>query len=110
MMRAYELMVIIDGDVEDTAAQARVKSITDSITKAGGTIHGKPDWWGRRQFAFQINKKDFGYYVVFNLTADGGALDELERSFRIADDVVRHKLIRLPDAEASRRGLVGTAA
>ena len=67
MMRAYELMVIIDGDIEDTAAQARVKSITDSITKAGGTIHGKPDWWGRRQYAYPINKKEYGYYVVYQL-------------------------------------------
>jgi len=110
MTRAYELMVIIDGDVEEAAAQAWVKSIDDSITKAGGAVHGKPDWWGRRQYAYPINKKQFGYYVVYNLVADGGALDELERSFRIADDIVRHKLIRLPDAEAARRGLAGTAA
>ena len=110
MTRAYELMVIIDGDIEDTAAQERVKSITDSITKAGGSIHGKPDWWGRRQYAYPINKKTSGYYVVYNLLATGGALDELERSFRIADDIVRHKLIRLPDTEAARRGLSEPAA
>jgi small subunit ribosomal protein S6 len=110
MTRAYELMVIIDGDVDEAAAQVWVKSITDSITKAGGTVHGKPDWWGRRQYAYPINKKQFGYYVVYNLLAEGGALDELERSFRIADDIVRHKLIRLPDAEAARRGLADVAA
>lgn len=110
MTRAYELMVIIDGDVDETAAQNWVKSITDSITKAGGTVHGRPDWWGRRQYAYPINKKQFGYYVVYNLVAPGGALDELERSFRIADDIVRHKLIRLPDAEAARRGLADNAA
>jgi small subunit ribosomal protein S6 len=103
-------MVIIDGDVDEAAAQVWVKSITDSITKAGGTVHGRPDWWGRRQYAYPINKKQFGYYVVYNLLAEGGALDELERSFRIADDIVRHKLIRLPDAEAARRGLVDAAA
>jgi small subunit ribosomal protein S6 len=110
MQRAYELMVIIDGDLDDTAARAWIKSITDSITAAGGSVHGKPDWWGRRQFAYQINKKDFGYYVVFQLHAKGGALNELERSFRIADDIVRHKLLRLPDAEAARRGMSETAA
>jgi small subunit ribosomal protein S6 len=110
MMRAYELMVIIDGDVEDTAAQAWVKSISESITKAGGTIHGKPDWWGRRQYAYPINKKEYGYYVVYQLVAPGSALDDLERSFRIADDIVRHKLIRLPDHEAARRGLSEPAA
>jgi len=86
------------------------KSVTDSITAAGGSVHGKPDWWGRRQYAYPINKKDYGYYLVLNLFAAGGALDELERSFRIADDIVRHKLIRLPDAEAERRGMSGAAA
>ena len=109
MMRAYEFMVILEGDLEDTAAQAWVKSVTDSITKAGGTVHGKPDWWGRRQFAFPINKKNYGYYAVMNVMATGGALDELERSLRIADDVVRHKLLRLPDAEAARRGMTVAA-
>ena len=110
MMRAYELMVIIDGDVEEAAAQTWVKSIDESITKAGGAVHGKPDWWGRRQYAYPINKKEYGYYVVYELLAPGGALDELERSFRIADDIVRHKLIRLPDTEAARRGLTEPAA
>jgi small subunit ribosomal protein S6 len=110
MQRAYELMVIIDGDLDDTAARAWIKSISDSITTAGGSVHGKPDWWGRRQYAYPINKKEFGYYVVFNLHAAGGALNELERSFRIADDIVRHKLIRLPDAEATHRGMSDTAA
>ena len=110
MTRAYELMVIISGDLEDTPARAWMQSITKSIESAGGTVHGRPDWWGRRQYAYPINKKEFGYYVVFNLSATGGALDELERSFRIADDIIRHKLIRLPDAEAARRGMVEPAA
>jgi small subunit ribosomal protein S6 len=110
MMRAYEFMVILDGDLEDTAAQARVKNITEAITAAGGAVHGKVDWWGRRQFAYLINKKEFGYYAVYNVLAPGGALDEFERSLRIADDVVRHKLLRLPDAEAARRGMADAAA
>ena len=51
----------------------------------------------------------YGYYVVLNVVAPGGALDEFERSLRIADDVVRHKLLRLPDAEAARRGMTAAA-
>jgi small subunit ribosomal protein S6 len=109
MMRAYELMVIFDGDLDEPAAQAWVKTITDAIAKAGGSVHGKPEWWGKRQYAYPINKKEYGYYVVMNVLAAGGALDELERSFRIADDVVRHKLLRLPDAEAARRGVMVAA-
>jgi small subunit ribosomal protein S6 len=104
-MRAYELMVIIDSSLDDADAQLRVKSITDAITTAGGTVHGKPDWWGKRTLAYPINKKSEGYYVVYELLAPGGALDDFERTMRLADDIVRHKLLRLPDAEAARRGI-----
>lgn len=109
MMRAYEFMIILDGDLEEPAAQAWVKSVTDSIAKAGGSVHGKADWWGRRQFAYPIEKKEYGYYAVMNVLAPGGALDDFERSLRIADDVVRHKLLRLPTAEAARRGMTAAA-
>jgi small subunit ribosomal protein S6 len=110
MMRAYELMVIIDGDVDDPKAQSFVKVVTDGITAAGGTVHGKPDWWGKRQFAYPINRKETGYYLVVEAVAPAGSLNELERSLRIADEVVRHKLIKLPVAEATRRGMSGVAA
>jgi small subunit ribosomal protein S6 len=111
MTRAYELMIILDGELDEPVAQSRLKSLSDGITAAGGTVHGKADWWGKRRFAYPINKKEDGYYVVYNLTAEGGALNDFERSLRIADDIVRHKLFRLPDAEAERRGLVsGTPA
>jgi small subunit ribosomal protein S6 len=110
MMRGYELMVIVDGSVDDPQAQSWIKTVTEGITAAGGTIHGRPDWWGRRQFAYPINKKFAGYYLVVECMAEGGALDELERSLRIADDIVRHKLIRLPLPEAERRGMVGVTA
>ena len=109
MMRAYELMVIVDGDVDDPKAQSYVKMVTDGISAAGGSVHGKPDWWGKRAFAYPINKKDSGYYLVVECVAAGGALDELERQLRLADEVVRHKLIRLPEAEAERRGMAVTA-
>src|SRR5215210_3432845 len=110
MMRAYELMVIVDGDVEDAQAQAWTKFVTDEIGKAGGSVHGKPDWWGKRAYAYPINKKEAGYYLVIECAAEGGALDELERQLRLADDIVRHKLIRLPESEAARRGIAVSAA
>lgn len=110
MMRAYELMVIVDGDVEDPKAQSWVKFVSDEIAKAGGSLHGKPNWWGKRAFAYPINKKEAGYYMVVECVANGGALDELERQLRLADDIVRHKLIRLPEAEAKRRGMAVSAA
>jgi small subunit ribosomal protein S6 len=110
MSRAYELMVIVDGDVEDPNAQSWVKFVSDEIAKAGGSLHGKPSWWGKRAYAYPINKKEAGYYLVVECIAEGGALDELERQLRLADDIVRHKLIRLPEAEAARRGMAVSAA
>lgn len=109
-MRAYELMVIIHGDLDEGPAQAWVTQITNGITKAGGRVVGRPDWWGKRRFAYEINHRHEGYYVVLNVEAKGGALDDLERTLRLADDIVRHKLIRLPDREAQRRNMLGAGA
>ena len=108
-MRAYELMVIISGNLEESVAHSWLKNITNSITSVGGPVHGNPDWWGKRRLAYQIKKQDDGYYAIFNLVAPGGAMDEVERGFRISDEVLRHKLLRLPDDEAARRGLISVA-
>ncbi|MFN5840155.1 MAG: 30S ribosomal protein S6 [Acidimicrobiaceae bacterium] len=108
-MRAYELMVIISGKLEESNAHGWLKTISASITSVGGSVHGNPDWWGKRRRAYPIQKQDDGYYAVFNIVAPAGALDEVERGFRLSDDVLRHKLLRLPDDEAARRGMVSAA-
>lgn len=108
-MRAYELMVILSGSLDENSAHSWLKTISNSISSVGGSVHGNPDWWGRRRLAYPIKKQDDGYYAVFNLLAPAGAMDEVERGFRISDDVLRHKLLRLPDAEAERRGMVSVA-
>jgi small subunit ribosomal protein S6 len=108
-MRAYELMVIIDGDVDDPKAQSWTKTVTDGIEAAGGTIHGRPDWWGKRQFAYPINRKETGYYLVVEAVAPPGALDELERTLRLAGDRVPPNQIPLPHPQAARRGMTSPA-
>lgn len=108
-MRAYELMVIISNELDENAAHGYVRTITQSVAGVGGSVHGTPDWLGKRHFAYPINKKEDGYYAVFNIVAPAGSLDEVERGFRISDDIVRHKLLRLPDNEAARRGMTPVA-
>ena len=83
-----------------------IKVVNDQVKAAGGHAIGHPEWWGKRRFAYEINKKEEGFYVFFNVVAPPGSLDELERHLRLADEVVRHKLLRLPDHEAARRGMV----
>ncbi len=104
-MRAYELMVIVSGALDENAAHGWMNQIAKAVTNVGGSVHGTPDWWGRRRLAYPIKKQSDGYYAIFNVVADGGMLDEVERTMRLSDDVLRHKLLRLPDHEAERRGM-----
>ena len=108
-MRAYELMTIFVGETDE----ADVNRILDQGVKlinAGNGRVAKTDRWGKRRFAYEINHKWEGIYVVLEITTEASNLDDVERMLRIADEVVRHKLIRLPDREAARRGLVGAAS
>lgn len=107
-MRAYELMVIIDGTLDEQAAKDQVTSIEARLNEVGTVA--STDFWGRRTFAYEIDHKTEGSYVVYEVLSDPGALDGVERSLRLADEIVRHKLLRLPDHEAAKRGLIGSAA
>lgn len=107
-MRAYELMVIVDVDVDDAGQQAVLDRIAELVQADGGSV-AKVDRWGRQRYAYPINKKLEGVYSVLEIVTPASNLDETSRFLRLADDVVRHKIIRLPDAEATRRGLLGSA-
>ncbi len=109
-MRAYELMVIFDGDLDDSTAAQASNRVTAQAEGFGASIE-KNDWWGRRKFAYEIDHKVEGYYLVLELVSQSGSfINDLDRSLRLADDVVRHKLLRLPDHEAEKRGLIGAAS
>ena len=110
MMRAYELMVIIDGDVDDPKAQAWVKTVTDGISPPVVPSTAGPTGGASASSPTRSTARRPGTTSSSRRSPPGGALDELERTLRLADEVVRHKLIRLPDAEAERRGMTGTAA
>lgn len=108
-MRAYEMMVIFDGDLDESTVAGVINKVTAQVESADGTV-AKTEKKGRQRFAYEINHKTEGFYVVFEIEAEPGALDNVDRNLRLADEVVRHKIIRLPDAEAHRRGLLGAPA
>jgi small subunit ribosomal protein S6 len=101
-------MVIFDGDVEDTAVNAMLANVNKLVEAGGGEVK-KTDRWGRRRFAYEINHKWEGIYVVLEISTEGRDLHEVERVLHLADEVVRHKVMRLPEKEAVRRGLLGDA-
>lgn len=108
-VRAYELMIIFDSDVDETGVSEQLEAVNRQVVAAGGEV-ATTDNWGRRRFAYEINHKIEGTYVVLEIVTKARDLHDLERSLRLADEVVRHKVIRLPDHEAIKRGLIGEAS
>ncbi len=106
--RAYELMVIVDQDSDDAANEAMINRVKEMVESGGGLVP-TVDKWGRRRFAYEINHKHEGVYTLFEISTEAPNLDDVDRFLRLADDVVRHKLIRLPETEAVRRGLFTAA-
>jgi small subunit ribosomal protein S6 len=103
--RAYEIMIIVDGDEEDAMVDDVVSRVETWLTDGGSKL-ATTDKWGKRKFAYEINHKTEGHYVVLEMLTEPRDMAPLERTLRLADEVVRHKLIRLPDHEAARRGLL----
>ena len=95
-MRHYEVMVILDAGLEEDAIRAIVDRATQIITRGGGSV-GKVDRWGKRRFAYEVHHRTEGYYVLIQATAEPAVLAEVDRMLGLADDVIRHKVIRLPD-------------
>jgi len=92
-MRTYELMMITHGSLDEPAVQANVGRFTKLITDRGGRIE-RIDHWGKREFAYEINHMREGYYTVIDLQIAPEGLAEVERQLRLADEVVRHKVVR----------------
>lgn len=95
-MRHYEVMVILDAGLDEDAIREIVDRATLAITNSGGTVD-KVDRWGKRRFAYEVHHRSEGYYVLVEATAEPAAVDSVDRVLGLADEVIRHKVIRLPD-------------
>ena len=100
-MRPYEVMVILDAGLEEDAIRGTLDRATKIITGGGGTV-GRVDRWGRRRFAYEVNHRSEGYYVLIETTTEPAVVAEVSRMLGLADEVIRHKVIRLPDKVAGR--------
>ena len=95
-MRHYELMVILDPDLEERTIAPSLDTFLNVVRNGGGSVE-KVDVWGRRRLSFEINKKTEGIYAVIDLQATPAAVAELDRQLRLNESVLRTKVIR-PDA------------
>ncbi len=95
-MRAYELLVIADGDLEENNVEATVRRVQDQVKAKGGDVR-KTERWGKRRFAYEIDKKPEGIYAVVKLSAEPATVKELDRQLTLNESVLRTKVMR-PDA------------
>lgn len=99
-MREYELMVIINPEVEDRAVEPTLKKFLEVVTKDNGTVD-TVDIWGRRRLAYEIQKKTEGIYAVVNFTATPQTAQELDRVLNLNEAIMRTKIIRPEEQKIS---------
>jgi small subunit ribosomal protein S6 len=96
-MRRYELMVILDPDLEERTVAPSLDQFLGVVRQGGGTVE-KVDVWGRRRLAYEIAHKVEGIYALLDVTAEPATVKELDRQLNLNEAVLRTKLIR-PDAK-----------
>lgn len=95
-MREYEAMLILPAEADESVVGTAVDRITKAIEPSGGSV-GAIDRWGRRRFAFEVDRQTEGYYVVVAFDSEPGTIAPLERALTLADEVMRAKVtIRHP--------------
>jgi small subunit ribosomal protein S6 len=92
-MRNYELMVILDPELEERTIAPSLDRFLTVVTNSGGTV-GKVDIWGRRRLAYEIRKQLEGIYAVIDINAEPAAVAELDRQLNLNESVLRTKLMR----------------
>ena len=96
-MHQYELMVILDPEIDERTVAPSLDKFLNVIRNDGGTVD-KVDIWGRRRLAYEINKKNEGIYAVVQLQAEPATVKELDRQLTLNESVVRTKVTR-PDVK-----------
>ena len=99
-MRHYELMVILDPDLEERTIAPSLETFLNVVRNGGGTVE-KVDVWGRRRLSFEIDKKVEGIYAVVDLNAEPAVMKELDRQLNLNESILRTKVMR-PDLRASK--------
>ncbi|MBK7623359.1 MAG: 30S ribosomal protein S6 [Kineosporiaceae bacterium] len=92
-MRHYELMVILDPDLEERTVAPSLDKFLNVVRKADGTVENV-NIWGRRKLAYEIKKKTEGIYAVVDMTTEPAVAKELDRQLNLNEAVLRTKLVR----------------
>ena len=92
-MNKYELAVVVSAKLEDEARANVIEKVKALITRFGGNVTDV-DEWGKRRFAYEIQKMREGYYYFIQFEADAACPAEVERHVRIMDNVLRYLVVK----------------
>ena len=94
-MNKYESVIIINPNVDEEGVKSLVKKFTDLINNDGKVE--KVDELGKKRLAYEVQKNREGYYVVFYFEANSNLISELERNYRITDEVIKFMSVRVEE-------------
>ena len=106
-MREYELMVVLDPNLDDAAVEALNTRIQNMVTQRGGAIDSV-DAWGRRRLAYPIGRYRDGVYILSRFQMPPNAAAEIERALKLTESVIRHLLVRAEGLPATAAAAAGT--
>ena len=92
-MNKYELAVVVSAKIEDDARAEVVEKVKALVSRFGGNVTDV-DEWGKRRFAYEIQKMKEGYYYFIQFEADSTCPAEIERRVRIMENVIRYLCVR----------------
>ena len=101
MMNRYEMIYIIDADLEETARKELIEKVSALITANGGEIEKVDETWGKRRLAYAIDYKTEGWYVLVNFNAPAELPRELERNLQINENVLRYLVVKLVEKRSA---------
>jgi small subunit ribosomal protein S6 len=95
IMNNYESIIIINDSLEEKQKKDTINMVQKIINKNGKL--NKTDILGSKKLAYEIRKQKTGYYCVFNFVAESIAIVELERLFRMTDEIVKFITVRVDE-------------
>ena len=94
-MNKYESIIIINPSVDEEGIKSLIKKFTDIINNEGKVE--SVEELGKKRLAYEIKKNKEGFYVILNFEAKPELIAELERNYRIEDDVMKFITVRKED-------------
>lgn len=101
-MRDYEMMMIVEPDLDEEKRKKIVEKVEGMIKEKGGNINERVDW-GVRKFAYPIRKKEEGHYYIIRFTSEPHVPLEVRKEIRLVKEVFRVMILRQENVSSIKK-------